>query len=67
MYVVQLGKSEFAGTVHLGNQITDELGQVTLEPGNYEIRVAAKEISGEELMRLRKLFLKPREPLSQKD
>jgi len=66
-YVVKLGESEFSGEVHLGNQVVEMLGQVTLEPGNYEIRVAAKEISGEELMRLRKLILLPHERLARKN
>ncbi len=58
-YTVQLGGQEFTGNVRLGNQVTDDLGRVTLEPGNYEIRVSARAITGEELFRLHKLTLKP--------
>ena len=58
-YAVQIGVTQFAGTVRSGNQVTDALGPVVLEPGNYEIRVSARDIAGVELMRLRKLTLTP--------
>jgi len=58
-YVVKIGAVQLSGTVRVGNQITDPLGRVELEPGNYEVRVSAGEITGEELMRLRKVTLKP--------
>ena len=59
VYLVQIGSNTFAGTVRQGNQVVEALGRVVLPPGNYEIRVAAKQITGEELMRLRHLTLKP--------
>jgi len=34
-------------------------GEQTVSPGNFEIKVAAENISGEELFRLRRLELKP--------
>jgi hypothetical protein len=58
-YAVQIGGETFAKTVRAGTQVTDELGKVTLEPGSYELRVSAKEITGEELFRLRRLTLQP--------
>lgn len=59
VYVVQIGRQTFTGTVRPGNQVDDALGRVALAPGNYEIRVAAQEITGPELMRLRRLTLRP--------
>jgi len=58
-YVVKIGPREFAKEVRQGKDITDTLGRVTLPPGVFEISVTAREITGEELMRLRKLMLKP--------
>ena len=58
-YVVSIGEKELAGTVRTGNQVTDNLGRVELAPGSFVIKVTAKEITGEELMRLRKVVLKP--------
>ena len=59
VYVVQIGGNALTGTVRQGNRVAETLGRVALPPGNYEIRVAAKEITGEELMRLRQMTLKP--------
>ena len=61
-YAVQIGGTEFTGTVHLGNQVTENLGRVQLAPGTYQIRVSAKTITGDELMRLRRVELKPGAP-----
>lgn len=58
-YAVKIGPREFVKEVRQGKDITDTLGRVTLAPGAYEISVAARGITGEELMRLRKLKLKP--------
>jgi hypothetical protein len=56
---VTLGASSFDRTVKSGNFVREPLGRVTLAPGSYEFRVAAKEITGGELFRLRSLELKP--------
>ena len=58
VYIVQIGSNKFSGTIRQGNQVVEALGRVALPPGNYEIRVAAKEITGEELMRFRNVTLK---------
>jgi hypothetical protein len=58
-YMVSIGKEEFVKPVQQGAQVTETLGKVTFEPGSYDIRVAAREITGEELFRLRRLTLKP--------
>ena len=58
-YVLSIGGQALAGTVRQGTQLTDTLGTVSLEPGNNELRVSAREISGQELMRLRSLVLRP--------
>jgi hypothetical protein len=59
IYTVTLGAQSFDKTVNSGNFVREPLGRVTLAPGNYEFRVAAKEITGGELFRLRALELKP--------
>ncbi|MCX6901941.1 MAG: alpha-L-fucosidase [Verrucomicrobia bacterium] len=56
-FVVKVGEREFPGTVKQGVEQTVALGQVTLSPGAFEIRVEPKEIKGNELMRLRSLTL----------
>ncbi len=58
-YAVTVGRDTIVKTVRQGANITEPLGTVTLEPGTHEIRVSAREISGQELMRLRRLVLKP--------
>ena len=58
-YVVRVGGQEFAKAVRPGKAIRETLGTVTLEPGAHEIRVSAREITGEELFRLRHLQLQP--------
>ncbi len=62
IYVVSIGKKEFVKTVRTGAQVTETLGRVVLEPGSYDIRVAAREIAGQELFRLRRLTLTPNLP-----
>ncbi len=59
IYAVTLAGKEFSKAVRQGSAVKEKLGTVTLEPGNYEIRVSAKEISGDELFRLRNLTLTP--------
>jgi alpha-L-fucosidase len=56
-YVVRVGGQEFAKAVRPGKAIRETLGTVTLEPGAHEIRVSAREITGEELFRLRHVQL----------
>ncbi len=56
-YVVRVGGQEFAKAVRPGKAIRETLGTVTLEPGVHEIRVSAREITGEELFRLRHVQL----------
>ncbi len=58
-YVVTINGQEFFKQVRHGKAVKEALGKVTLEPGSYEIRVAAKEITGSELFRLRNLKLLP--------
>jgi len=59
VYVVKLGSQVVEHKVGSGDNVRDALGKLTLEPGAFEIRVTAKEIAGEELLRLRALILKP--------
>jgi len=58
-YAVTVGGRELSKPVRQGSAVKENLGSVTLEPGTYEIRVSAKEITGEELFRLRNLTLVP--------
>jgi len=58
-YGVQVAGKDFSGTVRQGSRVTENLGRLALGPGSYKLRVAAVEISGQELMRLRNITLKP--------
>ena len=58
-YAVTVGGRELSKPVRQGSAVKENLGSVTLEPGTYEIRVSAREITGEELFRLRNLTLVP--------
>ena len=58
-YVVQIGPQTFTRKVRIGLNVEEPLGKVTLDPGSCTVRVSASEITGEELMRLRSLVLKP--------
>ncbi len=61
-YAVTVGGKEFSKPVRQGSAVKEKLGSVTLEPGTYEIRVSPREITGEELFRLRNLTLIPVKP-----
>ncbi len=61
-YIVSVGGKEFAKPVRQGSAVKERLGSVTLEPGEHEISVSAKEITGEELFRLRNITLTPVKP-----
>ncbi len=54
-----IGETTLTGKVIIGTNVKADLGRVTLVPGSFEIRVLAKEITGEELFRLRAIELKP--------
>ena len=56
-YVVTIAGQMFERSVKIGRPFNEPLGQITLAPGEYEIRVAAKEVTGAELFRLRRLVL----------
>jgi hypothetical protein len=58
-YSVQVGSQTFTHDVRTGINVSESLGTMTLEPGTFTIRVSAKKITGEELMRLRAIILKP--------
>jgi len=58
-FTVSLGPQTLTGTVAAGNPQIVPLGRVSLKPGDFEIKVAATNIAGEELMQLRSLELKP--------
>ncbi|MEI7958996.1 MAG: alpha-L-fucosidase [Verrucomicrobiota bacterium] len=58
-YVIQVAGKEFFGTVRQGGRVVENFGEVTLPAGNFEIRVVACEISGQELFSLRNLMLTP--------
>jgi alpha-L-fucosidase len=58
-FTVGLGPQILKGEVKAGGEETVLLGKVTLAPGDFEIKVAAGTVSGDELFRLRRLELKP--------
>jgi alpha-L-fucosidase len=59
VFTLGVGSQHLAGTVKSGAEQTASLGTVTLEPGSSDVVVTAKEIKGSELMRLRRVELKP--------
>ena len=59
IFEVRIGDKTLSGKVATGNRVTAELGRVMLPPGSFLIRVLAKQITGEELFRLRSIELKP--------
>jgi len=61
-FTVAIGSKSFTASVKTGLRVSEALGRVTLAPGNHEIRIAAKEITGEELFRVRQLNIKPVQP-----
>jgi len=63
---VKIGGQEFVCEVEQGQFIEKSLGKITLEPGSHELRVESVVITGEELMRLRKIILKPLPPMQPK-
>jgi len=58
-FVVKIGAREFVRKVKPGKQVEDSLGRIMLEPGSHEVCVEAVEITGDELMCMRKIVLKP--------
>ena len=58
-YTVTFGENLRELTVTNGRTVRVPLGRVELEVGRHEIRVTAKQITGEELFRLRRLELTP--------
>ena len=56
-YAVSIGGQTFERDVKIGRPITEPLGQITLAPGEYDVRVAAKDVTGAELFRLRRIVL----------
>jgi alpha-L-fucosidase len=58
-FTVNFGSQTFNGEVKSGPDQTVSLGRVSLEPGNFEIKLAATKINGGELFRLRHLQLQP--------
>ena len=58
-YVVSIGNQTFTKEVITGGSQKETLGGITLKPGNYQVKVVAKEITGEELFRLTSISLMP--------
>lgn len=56
-YVVNVDAQVIARTVRPGLDVLEPLGRVTLAAGRHEIRVTAREVTGEELFRLRRILL----------
>lgn len=58
-YIVSKGNQTFTKEVLPGGSQKETLGNIILEPGNYQVKVVAKEITGEELFRLTSISLVP--------
>ncbi len=58
-YAVTLAGERFSRNVRIGRSVSESLGRVSLEPGKHVLRVAAVEVAGAELFRLRKVVLDP--------
>ena len=58
-FMVSIGNHQWTKTVTEGGKQGDYLGKVILESGNYQIKISAKEITGEELFRLNSFELRP--------
>jgi alpha-L-fucosidase len=56
---VTIASKTFPATVKKGTEQTQHLGQLHLDPGNYELKVTPEKIDGEELMNLRSITLNP--------
>lgn len=61
-YVVTISGSRFSKKVRTGRSVSESLGRMILEPGRYVFRIAAVEVTGAELFRLRRLVLDPVSP-----
>jgi alpha-L-fucosidase len=61
-YTVTINGQTLEHIVTLGRPSNQPLGCITLPPGHHEIRVSAKDVTGEELFRLRRLILDPVKP-----
>jgi hypothetical protein len=61
-YVVTIAGDRFSKTVRTGRGMTELLGRITLEPGRHVVRVAATEVTGVELFRLRRIVFNPVSP-----
>lgn len=59
VFRVTLAGQALSAPVKNGLMLTQELGEVTLKPGQTEIRIDAEKITGEELFRPRELLLTP--------
>jgi hypothetical protein len=57
--VIKIADQELAHEIKQGKTIEQSLGKITLKPGSHELRVESLKITGDELMLLRKIILKP--------
>ena len=58
-YKLIIGSNNFVQKVKVGRNQQDDLGVITLTPGNYEVWIKTAEITGDELFRCQNLILKP--------
>lgn len=61
-YDVTISGNRFSKTVRTGRSVSEPLGRMILDPGRYVFRIAAVEVTGAELFRLRRLVLDPVHP-----
>jgi len=58
-FIVNFGSQTLEGTTRKNNGESLPVGKISLNPGTFEIKVAPKEIKGNELFKLRNLELRP--------
>lgn len=58
VYAISAGKVKITHEVTIGKFVCDTVGVITLPKGEFDLKVSAVQIKGNELFRLRKLFLK---------
>lgn len=60
IYQVSIDDNIFTKEVLVGSKQSESLSEITLKPGNYQIKVSAKEISGKETFRLTSIIIMPK-------
>ena len=60
MFTLTLGTNRLSGVVQQGEKRAVKLGNLNVQPGSFELKLAPEQIHGSELLRLRSITLIPR-------